>query len=325
MKVKKNSIVIKIIICIVLTVGIIITYRHFDKKLDIELFQRHTEYEDINIINDIEKMDTKDGLIELDGYAFKIGINSEDTLISVFLKEIEEDVDKPNTIWFNMEYTDKEYVNNKYKEEKDYLHSGFLASLEEDKLNKDAIYEVMVRLRTEVKSTDEEGKETVVKTNNAVSSNFYLHQGKLLDYNPKVFKSPNLDVKSNLLKNVFIDGDLRFYDGDIGLYVYQYDGKLYWIADENFKWDEDETTYIIYHLRTNQVDKLPEERIQYAFDNLDFYFETIEYKDEDTSPYRMAFKEIPVDYAITYVNTGHYDTEVSKSHWTKPFHIKISK
>ena len=41
-------------------------------------------------------------------------------------------------------------------------------------------------------------------------------------------------------------------------------------ATKAFRFNEEGRTHFLYHLRTSQVDKLPENRIQYAFDNMDF-------------------------------------------------------
>jgi hypothetical protein len=109
-----------------------------------------------------------------------------------------------------------------------------------------------------------------------------------------------------------------------GMYVYQYDGKLYWIATKDYTFDESGSTYIRYQLHTSQINKLPSESIQNKFDNLDFYFEQQEYKEENTVPYRVVIHDIPDDYIITYINTGAYDTVNDVWKWEKCFHIEDS-
>jgi len=132
---------------------------------------------------------------------------------------------------------------------------------------------------------------------------------------------PDLNIKSELLREVFTNGRLCFYQKNEGMYVYQYNDQLYWIANEEFDYDEDKLTYIQYQLYTPQINKLPENRMQYGFDNLDFNFEEYEYVDENTAPYRVAIKDIPADYPITYIVTGVYDTVNKAWIWQKQINM----
>ena len=125
-----------------------------------------------------------------------------------------------------------------------------------------------------------------------------------------------------MLQDVFTKGKLCFYLDDIGIYVYQYDDKLYWIADEKFKFNEDGLTFIQYQIYTSQKDKLPEHRIQHGFDNLGFYFEEYEYKDENTYPYRVAIQDLPYEYPITSILTGVYNSSEKSWVWSKQFQIE---
>ena len=70
-----------------------------------------------------------------------------------------------------------------------------------------------------------------------------------------------------------------------------------------------------------RINKLPVERVKHGFDNFDFYFEEYEYKEEVTEPYRVAIRDIPYDYPITYILTGCYDVEKTKWFWSTSFHL----
>lgn len=81
-------------------------------------------------------------------------------------------------------------------------------------------------------------------------------------------------------------------------------GNLYWIADSGFDFEEDGSTCIQYQLWTTQPDRLPENRIQYEFDNLGFTFE--DYEIEGFEGYRVAMRPLPTEYSITAIVTGYY-------------------
>jgi hypothetical protein len=299
----------QIIICVVLSVIIIIGFLVINRIIDRNQFHEYSLTEDINIVNSIENISIGKDSITIDGYAFMLETDSSKASISLFLL----DVINGDEIWLDVEKIARADVQSYFLSEYNYEQSGFHASLKNKKLKEDVCYEVIINLDY----TDDNSS----KIRKTVSSNQFLLNDKLYDYNPFEFDKPDLNINSELLRKVFTEGKLCFYQKDAGMYIYQYDRKLYWIATDDFKFNENDQTYIIYQLCTSQTNKLPVERVQYEFDNLDFIFEQYEYKDEVTEPYRVAYREIPDDYAITYITTGHYDSDNNTSLWNKSFHL----
>ncbi|NLL93160.1 MAG: hypothetical protein GX225_03315 [Clostridiales bacterium] len=309
----KDNFMLKLLLCIVLCSLIIIFFLIVNKILDVRISREYTIVDDIRFMNSIEKVTTEKDEIKLEGYAFILEKNSYDNMISVFLRNVVTE----NEIWFDMEQVDRVDVSSHFDSEHDYINSGFIASIDKRALSSEEIYEIIINI--DYSDTNDKSKKAIRKT---VSSNQYLLGGELYSYNPIEFDMPNMNIESELIKEVFTNGKLCFYQKEEGMYVYQYEGRLYWIATDDFKFDENDKTYIIYHLYTSQVNKLPEHRIQHKFDNLDFNFEKYEYMDENTAPYRVAIRNIPDEYVITYIYTGVYNMEIKKIYWKNRFHLE---
>ena len=114
-------------------------------------------------------------------------------------------------------------------------------------------------------------------------------------------KMPNLTT--DFVKN----GTLLVCRPDMHIWIFQYDGSLYWVADEGFHFEDDGLTYIQYHLWTTQLEKLPPGRLaqNYYWNNLSGYFEKYELSG-DFGKYRVMCCELPTEYSITSILTGYF-------------------
>ena len=115
------------------------------------------------------------------------------------------------------------------------------------------------------------------------------------------FKMP--DLTTDFVKN----GTLLVCRPDMHIWIFQYNGSLYWVADEGFHFEDDGLTYIQYHLWTTQLEKLPPGRLaqNYYWNNLSGYFEKYELPG-DFGKYRVMCCELPTEYSITSILTGYY-------------------
>jgi len=247
-------------------------------------------------MNSVENISIENDTLKLEGYAFYLNQDSTNASISLFLKNLKNN----DEIWMETETINRPDIREHYNCKFNYANYGFIATKKYNKLSMEDGYEIFINIDT----FDESGN----KYRKTVSSKRYLFEDRILSFNPYDFDYPDANIKSDLLKNVLTKGLLHIYRKDIGLYVYEYQNKLYWIANNHFPFDEDGKTYIPYQLYTTQNSNLPEYRIQYGFDNLDFYFEDNELTNEATYPYRVAVHDIPVQYTVTYIVTGIYDT-----------------
>ena len=103
------------------------------------------------------------------------------------------------------------------------------------------------------------------------------------------------------------NGVLRVYRPDYHCWVYQKGWSLYWIADKDFDFEEDGTTYIQYQLYTTQTERLPEKRLKngHLWDNIGGNFEKYELEG-DFGGCRVMKRDIPTAYSVTSIVTGYY-------------------
>ena len=118
------------------------------------------------------------------------------------------------------------------------------------------------------------------------------------------FKMP--DLTTDFVKN----GTLLVCRPDMHIWIFQYNGSLYWVADEGFHFEDDGLTYIQYHLWTTQTEKLPPGRLarNYFWNNLSGYFEKYEISG-DFGKYRVMRCELPTEYSVISILTGYYKNE----------------
>lgn len=310
----KDSFALQLLLCIILCFVIIFIFLIFNKEIDKKQFREYNIVSSLELMNSVEDIQIKNDNVILSGYGFLFDRNSSDSLISLFL--INEET--KHEVWFEMEQQYRSDLNSYYDCEYDYGNSGFVATTDISNINKDEVYEIIMNIDYKASSDKEKQRKTV-------STQQYLLNNEILPYNPNEFDNSNMDVNSELLKEVFSKGELLFNKKDYDIYIYQYNKKLYWITTNSFEFKEDGNTYIPYLLHTSHVNRLPEDKIKYKYDNLDFFFEQQEYKKEDTTPFRVAIRDIPQEYAITYIDTGVYDIKNERWLWTISFHININE
>ncbi len=108
---------------------------------------------------------------------------------------------------------------------------------------------------------------------------------------------------------------LKAWNEEFDTLVYQDGDRLLWLIGSEI----DKNTEIIYHIHTNEPEKLPERRVQYGFDNRGFGVgdERAENELEGIDHYRVFEKEIPEEYHVTAIVVG-FNTDGTIT-WTESF------
>ena len=307
----ENSFKYKLIVCSTLCAIILLGFLFVNKIVDTKNFRKYTVAESVKLINSIENVNIENNELILSGYAFVLEKDSIDSSVSLFLRN----VDKDHEIWLSIENTERPDVNTFYNSEYNYLNSGFNASTDVKKLKEDEVYEIFIN----IDYMDSKNEMSKRKVRTTVSSHRYILNNELYLSDPMLKLETN--IESNLLKEVFLFGQLCFYQKDAGMFVYYYDNELYWIATNEFEFNLEGKTNIPVQVFTSDIDKLPKHRKKHKFDNIGFYFEEYEYKDEKTSPYRVAICDLTTEYPITHIKTGVYDNENKLWVWSRLFQL----
>jgi len=268
------------LLCVIWGGYFFIRIYYTDRILDIK-------EDDFSWVYQVDSVKTEGKEFVLQGFAFELKKNSEDGAFEIVLQEVESG----KRYFLEMEYMERKDVNDYFLCEYDYLYSGFVASIKKNKLDlENENYEVLLR---------DAGERKTYRTGT------YISKGSLMYTDPLEYRP--LDVEGTDLEEIVKNGILRVYRPDFGMYVYQYERELYWIAEEGYDFVEGDT-YVQYQLETTQVDKLPEIRLKnhWYTDNIGFMFRSNELLDIDTGKYRVTKEAIPEEYSITTIWTGNY-------------------
>ena len=254
--------------------------------------------DDFSFIFQIDEVESTEDVI-LRGWAFKLDVNSTKKDMDVYLY----DIASKTIVYPKTEQVLRKDVDDYFSCQYDYSQSGFYAKFSSSKvdvLNKD--YEVLI--------ADEVNKK-VYRTGT------YIVQGEVSYVHPDAFVS--LDAEGNDLENIISNGVLRCCYKDQGVYVYQYDKKLYIIYEASKSVMDD--AYHPLHLYAVQKELLPMERqIEgVRYDNNDFYFGDKEDLLKNYGEYKVAVVDIDKTYDISRVTTGMYSISSKTWQWSSHF------
>lgn len=258
---------------------------------------------DYSTVIQIDKVELIDDRMVLTGWGFTLEQDSSENEYGLLL------YDRNNNQYFalKMSYEERIDVDNYFLCDYDYSHCGFQASIDLKRLNlKDSIYEVLYYEKTHIRTCYH-------------MSTFVTDSG--IRYTDSELQK--LTVCNNeKLQNVCENGTMLVCRPEIGAYVYQYKGNLYWIYEKEYPyWDENGDCYVQYQMNTTQVERLPEERLAngWYWGNESFSFKRMELSEYQTDNYRVAMSAIP-RYSVWRGETGFYDVEWR---WIQYFRILL--
>jgi len=129
-----------------------------------------------------------------------------------------------------------------------------------------------------------------------ITTKTYINHG-VVEY---TVDAPVPEIQGTALESIIGSGKLKVYDPEYDVYVYQVGHRLYWLIGKDLK------ANLIYHLHTNETKNLPENRIQYGFDNrfLPIGSEKELTNSIDCGEYRVFTDIIPSEYYVTAIMVG---------------------
>ncbi len=242
--------------------------------------------DDFSWVYQVDSVEAIEGNVVLSGFAFQLGVDAEFEKCEIVLHEMESG----KNYFPKMRYTEYVGVNEYFLCEYDYSDSGYEATFSGRKIDlQGKNYEVLLRVK---------GEQRTYQTGT------YLSNGEMIYTNPEEFVP--IEVVGTDLERIVENGVLRVYRPDYGMYVYQYEEELYWIAEPEYDF-VDGDTIIQYQIATTQIEKLPQHRLESGsyWDNIGFYFSKNELTEWNTGKYRVAKKSLPIEYSISKIWTGN--------------------
>ena len=176
----------------------------------------HTLYQDITGV----KQEGKETVFC--GWAFDTEHYAGEITCEILLKDVETE----ETLWPKME-TEPEIqeIPKKYTGEKEISGGSFEGKLKTAKLDVENIYEIL--LRYTCKSIDNGGN--TVEYVRTVTTNNYLSNGEMTNYNPDIFVEP--DIKETEIAEKIKNAELFHYFQE-GMWVYSDAERLYFIVNQ---------------------------------------------------------------------------------------------
>lgn len=285
----ENSRKLQVIFFLVSMVVIVGAYLIISSVMPRKDNRAFVEYqEDFSWLNQVETVRVEGKNLVVEGWAFKLGADAAKNAFDVIIR----DVDTKEYFYMETSYRDREDVNEYFLCEYNYVSSGYVAKLPVKKLDlENGTYEILFQPK------DGAG---------AYSTKAYYAGGELHYMTAKRIQFPGL--KGTSFEQIVKEGVLRVALPEQGLYVYQNNGILYFIAGEKFFFTEEGRTFVQCIIDTTQVSRLPQERLDLGkeWDNITFVFEEKEIADAGTEAYRVAAIPLPTEYSVTRIQIGYY-------------------
>lgn len=286
---------------IAVCMGILAIAFGINQKININRSHRYAvtgpEY---TILRDLTKVERERELFLFSGWGFDINYYNEDSRCELIL----QDTETGEALWPKMEKKpDKALVADRYTNGGDYSDAGFTGKLRAGKVKEDSVYEILLRYTSEYVDEDRE-KRQYIKT---VTTDDFLYQGKVTEYNPKTFQAPEIDG-SGLEKE--LEAAKLFHYFPEGLWIYYTARDLYYIVDKALLPEDGERSFpLLWSVRN--LEDLPENRREYGFGNNGFYLYENEVLDYDITNYRIWRTQIPSEKIID-IHTGLYSSAESR-------------
>ena len=253
-----------------------------------------------SILKMITKAEVNGNQLELQGWAFDTEIYNESSNCELIL----QDTETGEALWVKMDKNPAVVeIAERYTDGGDYSGARFGGNIKTSTLNEESVYEILVRYTTDY--VDENGiEQQYVRT---VSTDEFLYQGQMTEYNPKTFVAPEI-AGTELEKE--LEGARLFHWFEEGMWVYYSDTHIYYIARKE-SIDDSLNLWLPCFWYVRDKDELPEDRKEYGF-GLSTFPITLNVLPEITKEdYKVWITDIP-SASSTFIETGLYDANAKQ-------------
>ncbi|KSV57487.1 hypothetical protein [Acetivibrio ethanolgignens] len=271
-----------------------------NRKINIDRSHVYTLSTGTIVLERLTEFKAESGKYIFKGWGFDPKNYSENTKCELIL----QDTETGEALWPTMDKNpEKQEIEERYVDGGDYTAGSFAGKITERKVDKDKAYEILLRYTSETKNEAGEAQPYIA----TVTTNDFLYQGEVTEYNPKTFVAPQI-VGTTLEKE--LEGARLFHYFEEGMWVYIKGGKMYYVLDdEAFPLKRYPNGYMAVNWLSTNHDKIPEDYQQYGGGNADFEFMSCYVPELSFSNYKVAIREIPSQYTtVLYVRFHDRDS-----------------
>lgn len=265
-------------------------------KTNMERLHAYTVSEPVyTILKEVTSISEENGSLTLTGWGFDTNIYNENSRCELIL----QDTETGEALWPKMEKNPAPVqIAERYTDGEDYSGASFEGSLKKNKMDPDSVYEILIRYTTDYVDENGTGQQYV----RTVTTDEFLYQGQMTEYNPKTFVAP--EIAGTELEKELEEARLFHYFSE-GMWIYYNAENLYYIVDKTILEDGKGTSFPVLWFVRN-IEDLPEANREYGFGNNDFYIWENEVIYTDITNYRV-WKTIIPSNKVTSIGTGLYN------------------
>lgn len=270
-----------------------------NRKINIDRSHVYTLATGTIVLEKLTEFKEESGKYIFKGWGFDPKNYSENTKCELIL----QDTETGEALWPTMDKNpEKQEIEERYADGGDYSAGSFAGKISEGKIDKEKVYEILLRYTSETKNETGEVLPYIV----TVTTNDFLYQGEVTEYNPKTFVAP--EIAGTVLEKE-LEGARLFHYFEEGMWVYVKDGKMYYVLDdEAFPLERCPNGYMAVNWWANKLERIPRDYQPYGRGNSDFSFFDFCLEQLSRDGYKVAVRDIPSDYA-TILSVGFYDKE----------------
>ena len=288
----------KVLFFIISMLIIIISYALVNKQIEVKKVLGRIKENDLMILTSIEEVQVKNENIIFSGMAFHLTNENEDVYLVLQAKDSSE------KLAYKVKRKQREDIKDRFNLSEKVGNIGYEVSINQNELEKDVSYEVLLDVSYFVEIQHGKIKE---KRQRQIKTNYYLCNGELYVEKPTIV--------SKQLQSVIEKGELCYYIEEKKVWIYLYNGVMYWIMDSVLLPEFEQIPSIRIFLYSDREDLIPQRDIEKFLKEGYVYREIVIEKNHylNDSSYCVVKFEMPTEYPIIYMRTGVYKNGEDKA------------